>query len=79
MNTVQVMFADRRWNYSTSVSGTLEECRAYFVGQWLNIGSYPEDIMQQCVDIAIQHPDNIQTASRQRPDKASRQGYSHRP
>lgn len=35
----------------TRINATLDEARAYFLGNWFNIGSGPEDNMQQCVKV----------------------------
>ena len=51
MNTVKVMFAINTLDYCTSINGTEESVRSYFVGQWIDMGVYPTENMQQCIDI----------------------------
>lgn len=53
MNSVQVMFSDPKYNYITSVSAQLTEksCTDYFVGAAFNVGQYPTDDYQRCVNI----------------------------
>jgi len=53
MNSVQVMFNDPKYNYITSVSAQSSErsCTDYFVGETFNLGTYPKDDFQRCVDI----------------------------
>ena len=55
MKTVKVIFADSKYNYSTSVSeaSTEDSLRRYFVGSRLNMGSYPIEDMQVCTDIEL--------------------------
>ena len=51
--TVRVNFADPKYNYVTTVSGTREEIERYFVGAWFNMGAWEKDDMQECVEIEI--------------------------
>jgi len=53
MNSVQVMFNDPKYNYITSVSAqsSKQSCTDYFVGEAFNMGQYPKDDYQRCVDI----------------------------
>jgi len=53
MNSVQVMFNDPKYNYITSVSAQSSEksCTDYFVGETFNMGQYPKDDYQRCVNI----------------------------
>ena len=55
MKTVKVMFADSRHDYTTSVNpkATDEELKKYFVGARFNVGVYPIENMQECIDISI--------------------------
>jgi len=53
MRVAHVKFADPKYNYSTSINGTDESIRAYFVGKWLNLGTV-EDNMQKCIDVVIE-------------------------
>ena len=52
---VLVKFKNEKYNYITPVSGTasIKETYAYFVGQWLDMGTYPAENMQQCIGIEI--------------------------
>jgi len=52
-NTVKVKFADPKYNYETSVNPDVSEqdVRKYFVGNMFDVGVYPEENMQQVVDI----------------------------
>ena len=53
MNSVQVRFNDPKYNYITSVSAqsSKQSCTDYFVGEAFNVGQYPKDDYQRCVDI----------------------------
>lgn len=55
MKSVKVIFKDSKYNYSTSVNGkcTNDEIRKYFIGQMFNIGCYPVENMQECIDVEI--------------------------
>lgn len=37
---------------TTSINGTIETAKKYFVGQWFNLGSF-EDNMQQCIKVEL--------------------------
>ena len=57
MRTAHVKFTDERYNYSTSINGTDDSIRAYFLGQWFNFGdtdAHPRDNMQRCIDVVIE-------------------------
>ena len=56
MKAVKVMFADSQYDYTTSVNPqvTDEELKKYFVGAVFNLGAYPVENMQKCIDIIIQ-------------------------
>jgi len=52
MRSAKVILADGT-SYTTDINGTDEEIRAYFVGQRLNMGVFPEELMKKCVDVEI--------------------------
>jgi hypothetical protein len=56
MKSVKVIFKDSKYNYTTSVNekATDNEIRRYFIGQMFNIGCYPIENMQQCIDVEIE-------------------------
>jgi hypothetical protein len=56
MKAVKVIFADNQYNYTTSVNpkATNEELKKYFVGAVFNLGVYPVENMQKCINIIIQ-------------------------
>lgn len=60
LNTVKVLFADARYNYSTNVNSqsTEKTARDYFVGKCFDFGIYPNENMQKC--IGIEFTDNNQ-------------------
>ena len=53
LNTVKVLFADAKYNYTTGVSSqsTEETAKAYFVGKYFDLGIYPNENMQECTNI----------------------------
>lgn len=53
--SVKVLFENSNNNYTTSVNPdcTDEEIRQYFVGQYLDVGSYPTENLQKCKDVEI--------------------------
>ena len=55
LNIVEVKFEDSSYNYVTNVSSqsTEESSRAYFVGKYFNLGAYPIEDMQKCIDITF--------------------------
>jgi hypothetical protein len=55
MKTVKVMFADSQYDYTTSVNpkATNEELKKYFIGARFNVGAYPVENMQECINIII--------------------------
>lgn len=50
---VRVQFKESKHNYSTNVSmnTTEDEAKKYFVGQWFNVGAFPEEVMRKVVAI----------------------------
>lgn len=48
------------FNYQTSINPawTTEEIRKYFVGTVFNMGVYPAENMQRCVDVEVSEADN---------------------
>ena len=59
LNSVDVIFEDPSYNYSTSVSGYIDEKQAkeYFVGRMFNVGSYPKETFMVVKDIVF-HDNN---------------------
>lgn len=55
MKTVKVIFANPEYNYKTSVSATAteESIKKYFIGQYFNLGIFPTEDIQQCINIEI--------------------------
>jgi len=53
MNAVKLIFKNKEYNYTTSVSNKvgLEEAKEYFLGTIFNLGSYPIENLQECIDI----------------------------
>jgi hypothetical protein len=53
LNKVEVMFEDPQYNYTTSVASAITEqdARRYFVGKMFDVGSYPNELMKEVVDI----------------------------
>jgi hypothetical protein len=53
INYVKVKFANNKLNYITSInsSATLQDVQNYYINQYFNVGSYPIENMQQCIDI----------------------------
>lgn len=53
LNAVKVIFSNPKYNYRTSIAAeqTEETARDYFVGTVFNLGIYPGEDMQECVDI----------------------------
>jgi len=58
---VRVQFKESKYNYSTNVSHstTEEEAKKYFVGQWFNVGVFPEEIMRKVIAIEFINPKSI--------------------
>lgn len=56
--TANVIFADSKYNYSTSVNGSLsdKEIINYFKNKWFNMGDL-EDDMQLCIDCTVEPSD----------------------
>jgi len=55
MKTIKVIFENPIYNYITSVNPktTDDENRKYFVGKPFNLGVYPVEDFQKCIDIQI--------------------------
>ena len=53
LNTVKVLFTDSKYNYETNVSANATEqtTKEYFVGKYFDLGIYPKEDMQKCIDI----------------------------
>ena len=52
-NSVKVIFRNPKYNYTTSVSDatTEETARIYFVNTSFDLGVYPNEDLQVCIDI----------------------------
>ena len=52
-NSVKVIFENEKYNYITSVSdGTTDEsARLYFVGTSFDMGIYPNEDLQKCINV----------------------------
>jgi len=55
MNSVLVKFANPQYNYVTSINGSEDSARKYFVGKYFNVGSFPKEDFQKVIDIEF-HP-----------------------
>jgi len=55
LQAVRVLFSDKKYNYSTSVSchSTQKDLKDYFIGSFFNMGSFPTENMKQCTDIVL--------------------------
>lgn len=55
MKTVKVIFEDSQFNYSTNVNPKCsnQEIEKYFVGNYFDMGFYPIENMQKCINIEI--------------------------
>ena len=55
LKTAHVKFEDSKYNYSTSVNGSLtdSEIKDYFVGEWFNLGHADNDNIQLCIDCIV--------------------------
>ena len=53
LNSVEVIFEDPKYNYSTSIGAKVDEemARRYFVGMSVNVASYPKEEFKEVVDI----------------------------
>ena len=53
MAYVEVHFKDPRHDYITSVSSNIteEEVIDYFLGEYFDVGSYPVENLQMCIDV----------------------------
>ena len=53
-----VIFEDSKYNYSTSVNGSLSDTEIinYFKNKWFNMGDH-EDDMQKCIDCTVEPSD----------------------
>jgi hypothetical protein len=52
-NSVKVIFKNPKYNYTTSVSDqtTESDARKYFVKSQFDLGVYPNEDLQVCIDI----------------------------
>ena len=55
MKTVNIIFSNPQFNYKTSVSekATAESIKDYFVDKYFNVGVYPIENMQKCINVEI--------------------------
>ena len=55
MKTIKVIFENPIYNYITSINPktTEAEIRKYFIGTPFNLGSYPVEDFQTCINIII--------------------------
>lgn len=53
LNNVKVLFSNSKYNYETNVSSnsTEQTAKEYFVGKYFDLGIYPKEDMQKCIDI----------------------------
>ena len=54
MRSIRVIFEDPSYNYITSINGTIESIKEYFMGKYLQFGDYDfgiGDDLQQVIDI----------------------------
>ena len=53
-----VIFEDPKYNYSTSVNGSLSDTEIinYFKGKYFNMGTVDDD-MQKCIDCTVEPSD----------------------
>lgn len=61
LNKVDVIFKDKKYNYSTDISGDVTEVEAkeYFINKFFNVGIYPKDNLQKCISIKFyENPKN---------------------
>ena len=61
LNNVKVIFSNSQYNYETNVSAnsTEQTTKEYFVGKYFDLGIYPKEDMQKCID--IEFTDNNKT------------------
>lgn len=61
LNSVTVIFKEKKHNYRTTVSKetTKIDAQKYFIGKFFNVASYPKEDYQPCIDITYhQNPKN---------------------
>lgn len=53
MNSIKVLFANKKYNYETNVSATStkEDVECYFVGRAFDLGQYPKEDYQICTGV----------------------------
>ena len=53
LNNVKVIFSNSQYNYETNVSANATEqtTKEYFVGKYFDLGIYPKEDIQKCIDI----------------------------
>jgi hypothetical protein len=60
MSYVKVKFADNKYNYVTSINPqcTLEEVTKHFVNTYFDMGIFPIENVQKCIDIEYFNSNN---------------------
>lgn len=53
--SVAVFFDEDKYNYTTSVSGYMSDnaIKSYFLENFFNVGSYPDEVMRKPIKITI--------------------------
>jgi len=53
MKAVKIIFANPAYNYWTAISATATEemARKYFIGSYFDMGVFPTENMQKCINI----------------------------
>ena len=51
MKTTKVYTKSTNW--TTSVNGTEEEIKDYFLNRWFNVGTYPVERMEKVIKVEI--------------------------
>lgn len=56
LKTAHIKFENPEYNYSTSVNGDLsdEKIKKYFIGTTFDLGNYPNEDMQTCIDCEVE-------------------------
>lgn len=73
LSQVTVKFKNPTYNYTTNVSGSVNEsdARAYFVGNYFNVAKYPRENMQKVIDIDFQAKGTYAKGGRMKMDMKS--------
>ncbi len=56
MKTAHIKFKNEKYNYSTNINPkcTNKEIKTYFVNTVFNVGSYPLENMQECINCEVE-------------------------